>query len=293
MRQAQLGLLICLPRTGSTMLADCLGLHSEVYCPPEPHLLYPMFHLGYFRQAYNEEIAPGPATHALCTMVNELPNGAEDYLEAIRAYADTIYGKLLVKSGKRVFVDKSPTYTDGGYLPLIERLYPDARYFVLVRNPIDVALSMYKVGSLWGWGEGSTKVWRVLRRIKEGFESLASFIARRPDAVVVRYEDLVREPDASLKRVCEHLHVEFEPAMMQRQRYVGEYWHGLGDPKSVVHRPPIGERPSTAQAAPNAMNKFYESQLLSGLGAIDPKACDVFGYSLEQLNESARRHKRA
>ena len=36
------------PRSGSTLLARMIGAHSLIYGRPEPHLLTPLAHLGYY-----------------------------------------------------------------------------------------------------------------------------------------------------------------------------------------------------------------------------------------------------
>ncbi|RZO53079.1 MAG: hypothetical protein EVA89_29835, partial [Sandaracinaceae bacterium] len=40
--------LISTPRSGSTLMQRMLSSHSEIYTHPEPHLMTPLAHLGYY-----------------------------------------------------------------------------------------------------------------------------------------------------------------------------------------------------------------------------------------------------
>jgi hypothetical protein len=69
------------PRSGSTMLQRMLASHSAIYTHPEPHIITPLAHLGYFE---NVEKAPYDhinAVEAIREYVDVLPNGEEDYRE--------------------------------------------------------------------------------------------------------------------------------------------------------------------------------------------------------------------
>src|SRR5437016_1728195 len=80
------------------------------------------------------------AEQAIRELVADLPRGEEDYLDALRAYADTLYGRLLATApGKRFFLDKTPAYAL--VLPFLTRLYPKAHYVVLTRHPLAVLSS--------------------------------------------------------------------------------------------------------------------------------------------------------
>lgn len=39
-------------------------------------------------------------------------------------------------------------------------------------------------------------------------------VAERPEVLVVRYEDLLEKPDATMRAICEHCHVPYEPEIL-------------------------------------------------------------------------------
>ena len=110
MEQERLVFLIGAMRSGSTMLARMLGAHSQVHSPPEPHLITPLAHLGFYDKVDQAAYDPTITQRAARELVANLPRGEEDYREALRAYSDTVYTKLLEPSGKRLLLDKTPAY---------------------------------------------------------------------------------------------------------------------------------------------------------------------------------------
>src|ERR1043166_1681015 len=103
--QARRIFLIGAPRSGTTPLARMLGAHSQIYQRAEPHLITPIAHLGYYGKVQKAPYDPQNAEQAIHELVAELPRGEADYLDALRAYADTLYERLLAATpGKRFFL---------------------------------------------------------------------------------------------------------------------------------------------------------------------------------------------
>ena len=137
--QDRLLFVISPPRGGSTLLQQMLGSHSQIYTHPEPHLITPLAYLG-----YHDTVDKAPYDHingaeAIRLFVGKLPRGEDDYLDALRAYSDTLYGRMLEPSGQRYFLDKTPAYAT--VLPFLTKLYPQAKYVVLTRHPLAVMSS--------------------------------------------------------------------------------------------------------------------------------------------------------
>ena len=59
-----------------------------------------------------------------------------DLADALRAYADTLYGRMLEPSAKRYFLDKTPAY--GLVVDFLARVYPATHFIVLTRHPIAI-----------------------------------------------------------------------------------------------------------------------------------------------------------
>ncbi len=128
--------LIGSPRSGSTLLARMLGAHPSVFAPPEPHLVTPLAHLGYFASVEKAPYDPNITREAAAALVKALPRGEADYLDGLRACTDTIYQRLLDASGAELLLEKTPAYAL--VLDFLAKLYPKARYVVLTRHPLAV-----------------------------------------------------------------------------------------------------------------------------------------------------------
>jgi len=234
--QDRLVFLIGAPRSGSTLLARVLGAHSTIHAPDEPHLVTPLAHLGYFASVEKAPYDPVITAAAQRALVAALPGGERDYLDAMRALSDHLYRRLLEASGRGLLLDKTPAYAL--VLEVLAKLYPAARYVVLTRHPIAIWSSY--VDSFF---DGDDAVAHAHNPLLERYvPAIARFLRERPVPLVhVRYEALVQDPEATLKRVTAHLGIGYEPAMIEYGREAREAARGLGDPRTVSHE----TRPTT------------------------------------------------
>ncbi|HKU38220.1 MAG TPA: sulfotransferase [Polyangiales bacterium] len=227
--QDRLLFLISPPRSGSTLLQRMLGSHSQVFSFPEPHLITPLAFLGYHDLVDKAPYDHINAAEAIRTFVHALPNGEQDYLDALRAYADTMYGRMLSKSGKRYFLDKTPAYAL--VLPFLTALYPEARYIVLTRHPLAI-MSSYANSFFDGDWHGANEFNPIVNRYVPAIAQLLKNPVKH--VLHVRYEQLVREPESELGRVFNFLDLKDEPgAVNYGDRYDSSTPAGMGDPITV------------------------------------------------------------
>ncbi len=103
--------------------------------------------------------------------------------------------------------DKNPPHAL--FVEPLAALFPDARFVYVTRDPRDNVRSYREVdfdlgdevALAWRWRRYNERVLAARRRMPERF-------------VHVRFEALVREPERELLRVCAHLGLDFEPAML-------------------------------------------------------------------------------
>ena len=285
--QDHLIFLIGAPRSGTTLLARMLGAHSQIYGRPEPHLITPIAHLGYYGNVQKAPYDPINAEQAIKEIVADLPGGEADYLDALRAYTDTLYGRILATApGKRLLLDKTPAYAL--VLPFLTKLYPRARYVVLTRHPLAV-LSSWVESFFDGDYQVALNHNPLLARY---VPALAAFLRDRPVPFVhVKYEELVRDPETHFRRICEHLDIPFEASAIAYGEAEEGPSKGLGDPTGVARH----TRPVTSSVSKWAAEIAADEQTLGlvcrVIDQIDPADLEVLGYPrakiLEQL-EAAR-----
>src|SRR5688572_3512045 len=225
--QDRLLFVVSPPRSGSTLLQRLIGSHSEVFTHPEPHLITPLAHLGYYANVDKAPYDHINAAEALKLFVDGLPRREEDYLDALRGYADTMYGRMLAPTGKRYFMDKTPA--NALVLPFLAKLYPRAKYVVLTRHPLAIFSSYAN-----SFFDGSWHRAHEFNPIVERYvPAMAKFLRERPASYEhVVYEELVKSPAEHLARVFGYLGLPDQPeAVEYGKRFQSK--KGPGDPISV------------------------------------------------------------
>jgi hypothetical protein len=95
----------------------------------------------------------------------------------------------------------------------LPRIWPQARYIHMLRDPRDVSRSCVQMG--WaGNAWGATPVWSAAfgawRRLRSQVPA--------EHLLEVRYEALVADTEAELNRICRFLGTEYDPAMLEIER---------------------------------------------------------------------------
>ena len=270
--------LVGSPRSGSTLLARMIGSHSAVYGRPEPHLLTPLAHLGYFDNVDKASYDHVLAAESTRQFVEDLPAGEQDYVDALRAYSDLLYERMLsTRPGKQVFLDKTPAYAL--VLDFIARIYPDACFVVLTRHPLAVFSSYAE-----SFFDGDYQAAHDYNPITERYvPAIAGFLRNSglPLCHVV-YEKLVADPEAELARVFDYLGLPNEEGAVD----YGEHGHvekGLGDPIGVARH----KRPSTDSmhkwAAEVAADPAREALCRNIIARLDPADLQTWGHPLDTI----------
>lgn len=218
--------LISQPRAGSTMLQCILGSHPEIFTSSESWLLlHPVYALR--DEGIWTEYDANLACRARQDFIQSLPAGDEDYFEGLRQMYGYLYSRALVDSGKHYFLDKTPRYYH--IIPEIKRLFPEAGFIILLRNPLSVLCSIVRA-----WIRGN---WVSLHRFKyDLLEAPASLVdgieTLSESCMVTHYETLVENPRAEMKRLCSGLGVEFLPDMLEYGQAGASSWR-FGDKVGV------------------------------------------------------------
>ncbi|MGH2748851.1 MAG: sulfotransferase family protein [Actinomycetota bacterium] len=198
-------------RSGTTLLRLMLNAHAAVAVPPESRFVVELYEgrdevevddllarLGRHRLFQNWSLD-------LDAVREQLPErGRAPFVECIEA-AYRAYAKA---RGKSRWGDKTPRYVE--HIPLIARLWPDARFVHMIRDGRDVALS---------YGDlpfGPKTVARAARlwsdRVAAGRRAGNDLGTTR--YTEVRYEELTTDIDAGARALCEFLDLEFDPGML-------------------------------------------------------------------------------
>jgi hypothetical protein len=226
-----------------------LAGHPDLFCPPELHLL--MF------RSLRERAAGLPSPHfarglqrALMELEGLDAHAADARVAALQAadlsVQDT-YRLLQDLARPRLLVDKSPSYAER--IETLERAlttFSEARLVVLVRHPYSVIESYVRnrIGTMARSPEADPEAqaerhWVLCNR------NLLAFLARTGHAAQrVRFEDLVADPDRSMRAVCAALGVDHRPEVLVPYDGGARMIDGVGDPSLHEHdriEPELGD----------------------------------------------------
>jgi len=268
------------PRSGSTLLARMIGSHSQILTRGEPHMLTPLAHLGYYAKVDKAPYDAVLAAESIREFVAELPAGEQDYIDACRAYTDTLYLRYLATApDKKLFLDKTPAYAL--ILDFMAKIYPSARYVMLTRHPLAVFSSYAE-----SFFDSDYQAAHDYNPITERYvPAIARFLRERKAPIYhVVYEKLVADPEPMLKEVFEFLGVEHEPEAVNygKHDYAGK---GLGDPIGVKKY----SRPSTASihkwAGELAADPSRLTLCKQIVERLDPEDLAIWGHPIETFWE--------
>ena len=101
--------------------------------------------------------------------------------------------------------------------------FPDARFIHIVRDPRDYALSVKKA-----WGKNELRA--ILLWVKEITSFRNAIVADKKQFIEVRYEDLLADPEATLRKCTEFLGLDYELDMVHLSAPVEK----VGDARGAV-----------------------------------------------------------
>ena len=155
-----------------------------------------------------------------------------DYWARVRAFG--------VEPAGKVFVDKNPF--NGVKLPLIWRLFPEAKIVFSLRQPQDVVLSCFKHRFAVNSYTYELLDLESAARFYDSYMRLVQvYLNTLPiDLLVYRHEDLVADMPAVLARICDHLGLDLRPEMFDVGRRVRE--GRVASPSAVQLRDGVDRR---------------------------------------------------
>ncbi len=199
-------------RSGTTLLRLMLDAHPEIAIPSETHFIPDLIKAREKHDASPERMLEMLTSHRRW---GDFHLSGDQLLErwmslpeltgpaAVRAFFD-LYGET--QGNPPRWGDKTPGYVKR--MREIQEYLPEARFIHLVRDGRDVALSILQQSFGPETVEAAAQKWRD--RINRG-RAQEPYLAYYLE---VRFEDLVLDTEAVLRRICEHIELDFHPAML-------------------------------------------------------------------------------
>mgnify|MGYP001109495897 CR=1 FL=1 len=195
---------VAFPRSGTTLTEQMLGAHPKLASVDEQPLLASV------------------AKHA-ASMGRSVPQGLDKLDEPQRAELERVYWAVAKQitgfdagsSDGAQLIDKLPLNII--QLPLVRRIFPDARVIVALRDPRDCVLSAFM--QEFAPNEAMVQTAKLETCARMYAEVMGLWLAYRDRLglahIETRYEDLVADPEASMRRLIEFLGLPWDVAVLE------------------------------------------------------------------------------
>lgn len=208
-------------RSGTTLLRLILNRHSRIAIPEEtwffPQLVgeLPELMRGNWGLRISKRILDLNKVHFPDLTIRAL----EEVLTKINptdipSIVASVNIEYMSRTGKNRWGDKTPGYVM--HLPLIKKLYPEAKVIHMVRDGRDVIPSILKY---WSVGPQTASLietafyWK--KHVNSGVELGAKLFG--VNYMELKYEDLAIDAESTIKKVCEFIGEEYQVEMLDHQ----------------------------------------------------------------------------
>lgn len=219
LNSSQVVFIVGVGRSGTTLLQSMLNAHPDVCFPPETHFFRLYIQSGKFDKLLIKNGVNGLAAHLKCDKylkrleldidklfvpfrVNkQSPSAVEFYLLLLSEYAK--------RFKKKIIGDKDPRSIE--FLSALHRYFPNASIIHMIRDPRDVIVSRMKAD----WSKNRNFMHHVFTykvQIQIGREMGERLFKGRYFELL--YEQLLKDPDETLRNVCNFLSIPYSSKML-------------------------------------------------------------------------------
>lgn len=198
--------VFCLPRSGSTLLQRILMGHSKISSIAEPHFLLP-FIFASKKDGTIAKYSHQATFKGFNDMISYLPGKENEYNQFLNDFSNKIYRGLSDKESI-YFLDKTPRYF--WIIPEIVKIFPDAKFVFLFRNPLQIYASILTTFS----NKRFNNIHGFYRYLTEGIELLSEgYKLLKSNSYKLNYEDLVLNPEKIIKELTDYLDLDYEEGL--------------------------------------------------------------------------------
>jgi len=224
-------------RSGNTLLRSILSGSSDICIPPESYRLpfaikrFHIFSNRNWKYVLSEVLSEFENCKEFCTWdisLEDVHNRLENIDESKRTLSN-IFDELFCtyaekhSLGSKVWGDKTPMNTL--YLNWIGDVFPQSKFIHIIRDGRDVVSSYLKMGRYNTILEAANR-WTNSIELGQAFG-----LNIKDNYMEIRYEDLVANPDKSIKKVCAFLDINYNSDMLDHTSQVAK----LGDTDKSHH----------------------------------------------------------
>ncbi|MDA1088461.1 MAG: sulfotransferase [Verrucomicrobia bacterium] len=192
-----------LPRSGSTLFRFMLDSSSTILSGPETGFFQePLSQL----QARADRVAGRVAEKLELPepVINEAIHSSQSLFQAFDAIMSAYAQSIGVN--KTAWAEKTPRNCFA--YPFLAAENPETNFISTIRHGLDVVTSIVDSSE-----RKAGEYWVSIQRYRDCMRAIYSF--KHPRHLIIRYEDLVAEPEQTLRRMMSFVDLPYEPAMIR------------------------------------------------------------------------------
>jgi len=166
---------------------------------------------------------------------------------------------------KTMIVEKTPKHIY--VVDKIKQEYPDAKFIFNIRDPRDIAASLYNRFDDWQ---------KTLDRLKKDFDYIEKFYLL---GHVVKYEEIVNNFESTFIDICKYIKIDFDQEMLHYYKYAPN-WFEVENPKDTD-----GKEPNWYETSNTSKNNISNHRLKRAWQVKQP-LFDGSGKWKKELNSS-------
>ncbi len=212
-------------RSGTTLLRMMLDAHPELAMPPETHFINPFIQAS-GKLRFDAKTATRAIVRDQRRRWNDFGLDEHELLAAMEALepfntSDALRAFYLLyarSQGKPRWGDKTPDYVRK--MKKVQKTLPEARFIHVIRDGRDAGLSQN--ARIAKRGKEPLPPREMARRWRKKIAKSQLDAKEVEHYMEVRYEDLIDDTEGVLHRICDHIELEFDPAMLTYHERAGE-----------------------------------------------------------------------
>mgnify|MGYP001273126378 CR=1 FL=1 len=211
------------------MLQAILGGHPDIHTCSEPWIALPYIY-ALKDKGIECDFDTKLSRRAIHAFFDEAGIDQKSYYESLNLFLGELYNKAMSKTGKRVFLDKTPRYYE--VINELVDIFPSAKFVILNRNPLAVLNSILNT-----WvNDDLQRLYNYSRDLFVAPKIISNFIQKeRKDIFVVKFEEILREPKNYIREICEYIGVEYSEDII---KYGSDNKWVFGDKKFLKKNTP-------------------------------------------------------
>lgn len=262
------------PRSGTTLLGAMVGSHSECICTPESPFKINGLRQPSVKGTGRSDINVGSLMEFIRNdwkfkiwglHLPEYSSGEMDSYQTLFRFIVNSYGRKHGKPDARIWVDHTPSNIK--YASLLTSFYPQAKFIHLVRDGRGVAASIMSLD--WGVNTIDRAAHSWSKRLTEYIH--VEELLGSEKIIRLGFEDLVKNPESAMKRICEFIGIVYQPEMVRGSGF--QVPHYTSKQHSLV-----GKAPNPAEA--DAWEKVLRPRQIEIFENIAGDVLSSLGYHL-------------